>query len=249
MEDDQEYLISYANFKCGLFKNQKNFLNPAQLKKFYNNIYYGFPICLPKKIKYFDYKNAIYFNINKKEFGKKIFGTNNSNYIGIKKFFRYGNIFAHNVKLKKKYKKKFLNYVDNTINLKKKIKKIKLKNKKICSMQIRNVPHYGHEAVFNHILTKFEYLYLNPIYGIKKKNDFSNLFISRALNYMKLKIKKIKFDPIWTNFHYAGPREAVHHLLMRQELGFDYFYVGRDHAGAENLYKQEAAIKIVKKLI
>ena len=247
MEDDKEYLISYANFKCGLFKNQNNFLNSKQLKKFYNNIYYGFPICLPKKIKYFDYTKAKYFNVNKKEFGKKIFGTNNIDYIGIKKFFRYGTIFAYNVKLKKEYKKKFQKYVDKTINLKKKIKKTKLKKKKICSMQIRNVPHYGHEAVFNHILSKFEYLYLNPIYGIKKKNDFSNLFISKALNYIKLKIKRIKFDPIWTNFHYAGPREAVHHLLIRQELGFDYFYVGRDHAGAENLYKQEAAIKIVKK--
>lgn len=247
MLDDQEYLISYANFKCKLFKNQNNFLNPKELKKFYNNIYYGFPICLPEKIKYFDYKKAIYFTVNKKEFGKKIFGTNNLKYIGIKKFFRYGTTFAYNVKLKDKYRNKFQNYVNKTINLKKKIKKIKSKNKKICSMQIRNVPHYGHETVFNHILSKFEYLYLNPIFGIKKKNDFSNLFISKALNYIKLKIKNIKFDPIWTNFYYAGPREAIHHLLMRQELGFDFFYVGRDHAGAENLYKEEAAIKIVKK--
>ena len=36
-------------------------------------------------------------------------------------------------------------------------------------MQIRNVPHYGHEAVFRHILSKFEYLYLNPILELRKK--------------------------------------------------------------------------------
>ena len=36
--------------------------------------------------------------------------------------------------------------------------------------------------------------------------------------------------------------------MIRQKLGFDYFYVGRDHAGAENLYKYDAATKIVQKL-
>ena len=30
-------------------------------------------------------------------------------------------------------------------------------------------------------------------------------------------------------------------------LGFSHFYVGRDHAGAENLYDPEKAVKTVKK--
>ena len=247
MRDEEEYLISYANFKSNLFPRQKNFLKPNQLKSFYQNTYYGFPICLPKNIKYFNYDNAKYFKIDKKKFGKKIFGTNNLDYIGLKKFFRYGSDFAYNVILKKKYTKKFREYVNKTQKLKKKINKLKAKNKNICAMQIRNVPHFGHEAVFKYILHNFGCLYLNPIYGVKKKNDFSNLFISKALNYIKKKIENIQFDPLWTNFHYAGPREAIHHLLVRQSLGFDYFYIGRDHAGAENLYEQDEAIKIVKK--
>ena len=247
MIDDEEYLISYANFKSNLIQKQNNFLNPKQLDKFYQNIDFGFPICVPEKIRFFNYKKANFFTIDKKEFSKKIFGTNNLNYIGVKKFFRYGTKFAYNVKLKNKYKKKVKKYTQDIQILKKKIKKLKLKKKKICAMQIRNVPHYGHEAVFNHILSKFGYLYLNPIYGVKKKRDFSNLFISKALDYIKKKLKNVEFDPIWTNFHYAGPREAIHHLLIRQKLGFDYFYVGRDHAGAENLYKYDAAINTVKK--
>ena len=39
-------------------------------------------------------------------------------------------------------------------------------------MQISNVPHYGHEAIFKYILSNFDILYLNPIYGIKKKMIF-----------------------------------------------------------------------------
>ena len=147
MDDQEEYLIAYANLKSNLIKNQKNFLNLHQLKKFLNNINCGFPICLPDKIKYFDYTYAKYFKINKKIFGKKIFQTNNTNYIGIKKFFRYGDKFAFNINLKKKYFNKFRKYQRGISTLRKKIKRIS-KNKKICAMQIRNVPHFGHEAVF-----------------------------------------------------------------------------------------------------
>ena len=32
--------------------------------------------------------------------------------------------------------------------------------------------------------------------------------------------------------------EAVHHTLLRQSFGFDYFIVGRDHVGAHNQYKK-----------
>ena len=64
---------------------------------------------------------------------------------------------------------------------------------------------------------------------------------------MQKKYKKIYFLPIWSSFYYAGPREALHHLSMRQNLGFNFFYIGRDHAGAENLYKSNAASKISTK--
>ena len=150
--------------------------------------------------------------------------------------------------LKKKYKNKLNFFIKKTLELKKKVKQLNSKKKKVCAMQIRNVPHFGHEAVFKHILSKFDFLYLNPIFGIKKKKDFSDKFISKSLRYIKKKMQNVQFDPLWTNFHYAGPREAIHHLIMRQKLGFNFFYVGRDHAGAENLYGHDDAIKTVKKL-
>ena len=65
-------------------------------------------------------------------------------------------------------------------------------------MQIRNAPHYGHEAVFNFILDRFDLLVLNPIFGIKKKNDFSDRFISKALKFMERKYKNIKFLPFFS---------------------------------------------------
>ena len=48
--------------------------------------------------------------------------------------------------------------------------------------------------------------------------------------------------------HYCGPREAIHHLNLREKLGFDIFTVGRDHAGAENVYHPQSAISLIKKI-
>lgn len=248
MEDQEEYLVSFANMQSGLIHNQSNFLDSKSLKDFYNKPYKGVPLCLPKNIKYFNYKNAIYFKIDKKKFSEKIFGTTNLKYIGNKKYFRYGCIFASNVSIKKKYQKKLNAYIKKNLTIKKKISHLNRTNKLVCSMQIRNVPHYGHEAIFKFLISKFDMLVLNPIFGIKKKNDFSDNIISKSMKFIERKYKrKIIFLPITSNFHYAGPREAMHHMNMRQNLGFKYFYIGRDHAGAENNYKPLQAIKIAKK--
>ena len=71
MKDDEEYLISFANLKSNLFLKQNNFLNAEELKNFYKNILYGFPICLPIKIRFFDYSEAKYFKIDKKNLQEK----------------------------------------------------------------------------------------------------------------------------------------------------------------------------------
>ena len=242
MIDKEEYLISYANLKSNLFKHQKNFINDKMLKTFYENPFFGMPQCLPINIKYFNYSKSKFFKINQLEFSKNIFQTNNLEYIGNKKFFRYGNIFATNATLKKEYKRKFQFYLNNILNSKKKIKSLNKIYKNVCSMQIRNVPHFGHEAVFKYLLSKFDFLILNPIFGLKKKNDFKDIFISKSLKFIEKKYKKIKFIPIYSNFYYGGPREALHHLSIREKLGFNFFYIGRDHAGAENMYSPFQAI-------
>ena len=245
MQNDTAYIIDYSNLKNGLIKYQNNFLNERNLKEFYNNKFYGIPICIPKGIKYFDYSKSIFFKIDKIKFAKKIFLTSNLNYIGIKKYFRYGNIFASKVKLKKKYNKIYNKISYHNRKIQKKINN--LKNKNICSMQIRNVPHLGHEEIFKYLLNKYRSLVINPIIGVKKRGDFSDEILNLAFKYICKKYKNIHYFPIYSNFFYGGPREALHHLNIREMLGFKSFYIGRDHAGAENLYHPQDAINYAKK--
>ena len=80
-------------------------------------------------------------------------------------------IYLHQILKLKEYFGQLQKYQLKTKTLKKNQKFIK-KRKKVCAMQIRNVPHFGHEAIFKFLIKKFNLLILNPIFGIKKKMIF-----------------------------------------------------------------------------
>lgn len=243
------YLIDYANLKSGIIKYQNEFLNEIKLKEFIKNPHYGFPLLLPLGIKYFDYNKHCIFKIDKGKILKKIFKTKKKDYIGAKIFFQYGNKFAYNIKIKKKYLTQ-LNEINN-IN-KDLIKKIKFIKKKfyVSSFQTRNVPHLGHEEIIKRLMKKNGKVIINPLIGMKKKGDFKNEILFKIFKNLisnKEYRNRIYFKPMIANMHYAGPREAIHHINLREMVGFNRFTVGRDHAGAENNYKPLDAYKTVIK--
>ena len=243
------YLIDYANLKQGVIKYQSNFLNEENLKEFIRKPQYGFPLVVPIGIKYFEYDKKFTFSIKKKEFMRKIFRIDKRNYIGEKIFFHFGNKFSYNVKLKKKYYKHFKHINNFNLKLIKKIHHLK-KKYYLSSFQTRNVPHFGHEEIIKRLIKKKGKVFINPLIGMKKKGDFRNDILRKIFNNL-IKNKEFKnkvlFGPFIANMHYAGPREAIHHLNLREMIGFDRFTIGRDHAGAENVYRPLDAFNYVKK--
>jgi sulfate adenylyltransferase len=90
---------------------------------------------------------------------------------------------------------------------------------------------------------------VNPLIGKKKQGDFKDEVILSAYetlieNYYPK--DRAAFVTLHTEMRYAGPKEAIHHAIMRKNFGCTHFIVGRDHAGVGTYYHPFAAHEIFR---
>ena len=253
----KRYIIDYANLVEKLFLYQTELIKGKKdLINFLKTPHKGLPIIIPYNLPYFKYdisqlKNYI---ITKLFLKKNFFRIKN-----LKLIYKPCDILLSSGRL-------FTNKIDGVIGKenirlfnqikffnkksKKKLQKIIIKHKKVCAFQTRNIPHLGHELIIDRLLKKFDHVVINPVIGPKKKGDIKYTILKRAFNFLikkKYTAKKVSFVPVLANMYYAGPYEAIHHANIRSALGLKYFVIGRDHAGAQNIYKPEAAYKLANR--
>jgi sulfate adenylyltransferase len=117
----------------------------------------------------------------------------------------------------------------------------------VVGFQTRNVPHLGHEYVQKTALTFVDGIFINPVLGRKKPGDFKDEVILAAyetlVRHYYLRDRAV-LTVLQTEMRYAGPREAVHHAIIRKNFGCTHFVVGRDHAGVGSFYPPYAAQEI-----
>ncbi len=114
----------------------------------------------------------------------------------------------------------------------------------VVGFQTRNTPHIGHEYVQKAALTFTDGLFINPVIGRKKKGDFKDEVIlssyEELIRHYYLK-ERTAMAILQMEMRYAGPREAIHHAILRKNFGCTHIIIGRDHAGVGSYYSPFAA--------
>jgi sulfate adenylyltransferase len=96
-------------------------------------------------------------------------------------------------------------------------------------------------------LTFTDGVFVNPVIGRKKKGDFKDEVIlasyDELIKHYYLKERAV-MAILQMEMRYAGPREAIHHAVVRKNFGCTHIIIGRDHAGVGTYYHPYAAQEI-----
>lgn len=246
-KNQENSLTNAENILSGLLEN--NFVDSKKKFSCFEDISKGLPVLIPADRTIFKFENSDTFHLNNTELLETYYGKYDENYSGFQHSF-YTNKFLSKIEILPEvltaYKKIS---IENQKSLQK-IHELKSNHSRLAAFQTRNIPHFGHEAIITTLLDHSDHVVINPVIGPKKIGDLKLESLKQIYHYIaQTKYKgKISFIPVRAMMFYAGPREAIHHAILRERLGFDLFTVGRDHAGADGFFNSSDAVEAVKKV-
>ncbi len=186
-------------------------------------------------------------------FCMRIFGTNDCNHPGVNKFKKLGNYLVSG-SIEVSQLSTFPMDHPDTFRTASQLRKIiaDLGWRKIVAFQTRNPMHRAHEEVCRIACERInaDGLIIHMLLGKLKEGDIPartrdeciRTMVASYFHDLPVLISGYGFDML-----YAGPREALLHAIVRQNLGATHLIIGRDHAGIGNFYGEFEAQEIFDK--
>lgn len=187
------------------------------------------------------------FPLDKTEFARAVYGTTEEAHPDVKKLQTAGDtIFAGKIDL--------INRVSCSDELTPEETRAEFERrgwKTIVAFQTRNPPHVAHEYIQRCALEQVDGLFIHPVVGELKKDDFPADAVVESYQYIVdhyYPKSRVFLTPLAISMRYAGPKAAVLLAIIRQNYGCTHFIVGRDIAGVGSYYDPYGAHTLFQSL-
>lgn len=111
--------------------------------------------------------------------------------------------------------------------------------REVVAFQTRNPPHMAHLYLQRIALEIADGLFIHPIIGERKPGDWPAECIIEAYEWIAGNYwprERVFLSFLWTWMRFAGPREALHHCIVRKNYGATMIVIGRLHAAVEGFH-------------